>query len=390
MHCPNCRSAVPAGSRFCNGCGAQIPVAAPPPTGRPVGRPAPPPHARTNMGGPSVPTMMPHAAAAAAGAPARKKPMGALIFAISALVALLIISGVVVAKARSGQPVFGGSGFRLPWGPGTTQAAGTDLPPGPGVVGNTGFPLVPGAPVTGATKNPDGMSPSVLIAPGSQPRAGSSVVTVQPTPLPPGPGVMESSGPNGSVGSPVTSGPKTPEPDNADFDRYLRWLQYVENQRAGLRAEGETESFRVIDQFYQTALGLSDPDADNVAENFDRNIQDTLIRTQTAMRNFRENILRTKPRVPADCMALDQYYLRAVELEAEQTAKLMEALARKDIGRIRSVGKSGVGSIDVNLGLANKCLEQVYRQRGLNQQFRIETGGNSSLLGGLMGLGGMH
>jgi hypothetical protein len=63
--------------------------------------------------------------------------------------------------------------------------------------------------------------------------------------------------------------------------------------------------------------------------------------------------------------------------------------ARKDIGRIKQLGRAGVSNIDMNLGMANRELERVYHQRGLNQQFRIETGGNSSMLGGMTGLGGL-
>jgi hypothetical protein len=69
--------------------------------------------------------------------------------------------------------------------------------------------------------------------------------------------------------------------------------------------------------------------------------------------------------------------------------QLLDALVRKDIGRIKQIGRTATGRIDRNLGMANMRLEQAYRGRGLNQQFRIETGGNASMLGGLMGMGGM-
>jgi len=77
-----------------------------------------------------------------------------------------------------------------------------------------------------------------------------------------------------------------------------------------------------------------------------------------------------------------------VDQESQATARL-DALGRRDIGTIKQIGGSGVGLIDRNLGLANRALERVYRGRGLNQQFEIQTGGNSSMLGGMVGLGGI-
>jgi hypothetical protein len=185
--------------------------------------------------------------------------------------------------------------------------------------------------------------------------------------------------------------PQQPPPDNSDFDRYLRWLQFIENERAGLRAQGETEAFRVIDSFYQAALQLADPYSNDVQvqQQFDQGMQLTLQRALRAAQVMRNN-LRTHPPVPPDCRALHQFYTTAAAQEADQTALLLDALARKDIGRVRSVGRSGMGMIDRNLGQANLELERVYKGRGLNPQFRIETGGNSSMLGGMLGLGGLR
>jgi hypothetical protein len=165
----------------------------------------------------------------------------------------------------------------------------------------------------------------------------------------------------------------------------------VENERAKLRAAGETQSFRVIQSFYAAAFNLADPDANDaqVQAQFDANLRAQLNQAVRDIGLFRNNILRSKPPVPADCGALDQYYMAAVGQEAQETAALLDALNRKDIGRIKQIGGSGVGLIDRNLGLANKALEKVYRGRGLNQQFEIQTGGNSSMLGGMVGLGGV-
>lgn len=180
--------------------------------------------------------------------------------------------------------------------------------------------------------------------------------------------------------------PQAPAPrDNRDFDAYLRWLRYVENERQGLRAQGETESFRLIEAFYQNALNMADPDA--VDGQFDRHLQVTLNNTVRAIQLFRNNVLRTKPRVPVDCQQLDRYYMDALRQEGDTTAGLFHAMATKDIGRIKMLGRQGVAGIDRNLRNANRELEKVYRGRDLNPDFAIEAGGNSSLLGGMMGLG---
>jgi len=189
----------------------------------------------------------------------------------------------------------------------------------------------------------------------------------------------------------TTGAPTAPNPalEAASFDRYIRWLRDVENFRAELRARGETESFAVIEQFYRAMLGLSDPDSNeaDLERQFNEGLRMKLGQVVSDIRLTWRNIERTKPPVPLDCGALDRYFMRAVQLEGEQTTAILEALSRRDIGGIRSIGRRGVAEIDVQLGAANIELERVYRQRGLNPLFRIQTGGNSSLLGGMLGLG---
>jgi hypothetical protein len=192
-------------------------------------------------------------------------------------------------------------------------------------------------------------------------------------------------------GAPVMgANPPPPVPDNSDFDRYIRWLQFVENERKGLRAQGETEIFNMLPSLLGGDLAaiLGDPDNVNEEESFARMQQNQVNKVNQiarAMQLFAQNIRRTKPPVPADCKALDAYYMSAMDEEARQTVVSLDAFARKDVGKLKQVMRQGVGGIDTQLGLANKELEKAYRGRGLNQLFTISTGGTSSVLGGLVG-----
>lgn len=335
-----------------------------------------------------------------------RKPVALLVAILALITGGVAVGGYMMFQKSTRNPVTAGQMAAAPAAPGVQQAPSAQLPSGPGVVTAPSRPSDPGKPVTASPQTPpsDGMAPSVVMAPGSRTPSAPSVTQAPGVQTPTAPPVVAAPQQPVEPQRPVTAAvPKQPEsrpqaqaqpqapPDNRDFDRYVRWLQYVEQERAGLRAQGETESFRMIDNFYQAALGLANPDANDalLQQQFDRNMQLTLQRTVAAIQLFRQNIIRTKPPVPPDCKALDQYYMAAMEQEGVATASLLEALARKDIGRIKQISRMGTGNIDRNLGMANRKLEEVYRGRGLNQQFRIETGGNASMLGGLMGLGGM-
>ncbi len=442
MNCSRCRAALPAGSLFCNACGSPVQ-----PTGQTQAMPPqPPPQNRTQQfAGPpqtqqyqsplhaqtqqfSAPPYPPQAAPgqpmagdpyrtqqvpqqpyAAAGypqaayPPAEASPKRRPVLLLSALLVLLLagLGGAGVLMLRRNQnPLVGAAPAPLPAGPGVTQTASADLPQGPGVTATQSAPLAPGAPVTGTVKKPDNEVPSIMMAPGSRVPQGGSVTTVQTPSIPTAPSVLQAPGQPARPTLPVTgvapsapSAPAAPAPrDNGDFDRYIQWLRFVEQERSALRAQGETESFRIIEQFYGVMLGFSDPAADDIAlqRQFDQNLRNSLNRALTAVQVFRTNIMRTKPPVPSDCKSLDNYYMAAVDEESRQTAALMQSLAGRDMGAIRSISKVGVGRIDQNLGMANKQLAKAYEGRGLNQQFTIETGGNSSMLGGLIGLGGMR
>lgn len=322
--------------------------------------------------------------------------LGILLFAAGAGAGSVALIKMNQARSAGGGAT-GAQAPSVPHAPGVQQAATPEGPTGPGaMLGRNPVPP-PGPPVTATNKGPDGIAPSVLMGPGGQAPSGPSVVSSPGTPdLPAGPSPLQQTPPQPRPGQsplqqPNRAMPQAPPapPDNSDFDRYLRWMQFVENERSGLRAQGETEAFRTVEGFYQIMLGLADPDSNDAAmeRQFQQSLQLQIRRTVAAIQLFRTNIMRTRPPVPSDCKALDQYYLSAVSQEGVQTAALLDALSRRDIGAIRRVGKTGVAKIDRDLGMANRKLEEVYRQRGLNQQFQIETGGNSSMLGGLIGLG---
>lgn len=406
MHCANCRAPLTPGSRFCNGCGAAV-TAGPTPGGDRTGAYQRPPQAGPPSQPGAHPTFQPPTSTpnytAAPEPVAAKKPV-ALLAAALALLATGVVAGSLLLFQKSRAPVTGGQVAAVPQAPGLQQAPTQSLPQGPGVITAPSTPQAPGQPVTSAPQVPksDGMAPNVMMAPGSTAPSAPSVTQAPSVQAPAAPPVLaapnQAPAPAPAVTGAVPRAQPRPAPpaqpqvvDNSDFDRYIRWLQFVEQERAGLRAQGETESFRMIEGFYQTAMGLADPDSNDVVmqQQFDRNIQITLQRTVAAIRIFRTNILRTKPAVPADCKALDQFYMAAMEQEGLLTANLIDALTRKDIGRIKMLARGGTASIDRNLGQANLRLEQTYRGRGLNQLFRIETGGNSSMLGGLMGMGGL-
>lgn len=347
-------------------------------------------------------TMMPQgapqfAAAAPPAAPARK-PVALLV-----LLALLILGAfgagatVLVQSAlgkKGGVGVLGSKQAALPAGPGAALNSSPQSPQGPGVMNAIGSPPPVGAPVTAHKgQNPD-LPPSMLLSQGQRSPSSPSVLTLPTRTAPPGPSPLQvaptppPSGPSVAMQAPRTP---PPPPDNSDFDRYLVWLRRVEEFRAALRAEGETQSFGVISDFFGAMMGLSDPDANDmeIQQRFNQGLMNKLNAVVHDIRLTLVNIQRTKPPVPDDCRALDLYYTQAVRLESEFTVRILQALATKNIGMIRSLGTRASSEINQNLGRANLKLREAYRGRGLNQLFEIETGSNGSMLGGLGGLKGL-
>lgn len=396
MHCPHCRAALPAGSRFCNSCGAAI-AAAPAPHAPAAPAPGYAPQ-QTVYGAPQ-----PGYGAAPAGyspgpygAPGVAAPVGTGRKPVLLLAALLVLilglvggAAVLVVRNRAGS-VVGGKQPLIPTGQGVQQAANPEAPRGPGALSSQGQMPPSGQPLTAAPRQPDGMAPSVLMAPGSQTPSAPSVTSVRQPALPNAPSAVSVTPQPGPAAPPVVgqrarAAAPQPTPDNSDFDRYIRWLRFVENERRGLRAKGENEIFRLLPLLITGGFDiqtLSDPDADPQEMNR-RRLQATFNETLRAMNITWANIRRTKPAVPSDCRALDSYYMAGMEEEMVQTANVLRAFTAGNIGDLKSIGGRAVANIDEKLGLANRELESAFRQRGLNQQFRIETGGGSSMLGGL-------
>jgi len=338
-------------------------------------------------------------AAAHAAQPVPAPVSGGKPWWLLAVLLLVVAGGVtfgVVAMAKNRQPsLVAGATPQAPIGPGVAQNPQPGMPQAPGVTQNpAGIPPPPGAPVTGGkTGNPD-MAPGITMGPGTG-SPGSPSVTMAPTvPLPPGPSPVMAPQPAPTPAPSVAQGqqPAPPQPrDNSDLDRYLRWMQYVENERRGLRSIGETQSFALMEGYLNTLLSLADPDANETvaAQQMEQRMANMFRQTLVAINQFQQNIQRTRPPVPSDCKALDNLYLSASLREAQATAQLVQAMSRRDIGTIKTIGRSAVADINSKLGQANLELERVYKGRGLNQLFKIDAGGGSSMLDGISGLGGL-
>jgi hypothetical protein len=395
MNCARCGGALPRGSRFCNGCGAQVVAGAAAPSPRSV--PPAPAHSRTPH---PRPQPQPHAAAYAPGAadaanaagagevgPSRR-PMMLLIAAILLLTAGVTAAGIfLVPGARA--TVLGAVAPQLAASPALQEALPGDLPAAPSLLTGDSPGLPPSSPVTQGASRPDEEIPSLIMAPGSRvPTAGAPVTAQERAPLPAGPNPIAGMSPPLPVGPGVHgSQPPPPPVDNQDLDRYVRWLQYVEQERANLRAQAETESFRLFGSFYDSIIGLSDPFANEAGaeQQIQQGLQQAFVRTADAIQKFRQNIVRSKPPVPHDCQAVDRFYMRAMDVEGQQTLALFNALGNRDIGQVRAIGSSSVAEIDQNLTRADQELQKVFHGRRLNPQFKIQTG--PSMLSGMIGMG---
>lgn len=426
MQCPNCRTSLPPGSRFCNGCGASMGTPAAP-TGS-AGRPgapqntqAPPPprawgqpaqpsgqgqpgygssnqtqYGQTQYGQqpgyapPDNRTLSYPSAPPPAAAPEARKPIGLLIGAIVLLLVTVAGGTVMVVKGRGKNQasVTAVQTPSLPDGPGALQSSTPEAPAGPGLLNNRVAPP-PNAPaVTGATKKPDDMAPSVLLGSGSTPPTAPSVVSGSATPPPPAaPSVLNAQPTPPPAAPPVTAAtpprPRaTPQPapapaprDHRDFERYLQWLQFVENERVALQAQGQVAMFQqqVAPLMDQLNMAL-DPEAMSEAQMANRQFQlkAGLVRdVQRAMAQFHQNVMRTKPPVPADCRGVDNYYMSAMNVEQQVTLQSIQAFANNDLARLLVIKQTGTRPIYQNLRMADHALRQVFKSRELPVVFEI-------------------
>ena len=420
--CPRCRTALPAGSMFCNACGTPLNPAVPP-----GGTPRQPPQAYPNQAYPTQgypPQAYPNQAAGnvtqawpapnqpyAGAVPPGYTPTGQYAAVpeapakkpVALLIALLLLLTVGVGGAsvyfirRQANPLTSGATGQVPSSPGVSQGVAPGMPASPNIAsGEPTPPPGPSSPVTAGVKPPDGMAPSILMSPGSRAPSSPSVVQSPGVSIPEAPSITQGMAPQAPDGPSMAAAPTAPPaPDNSDLDRYIRWLQYVERERADLRAQGETQIFSMIPDLLGgnvAAIFGDDPDVATEQQRMAQMQQSQINKVNQivrAMQLFAQNIRKTKPPVPTDCKALDTFYMGAMDEEARQTVVTLDAFSKHDIGRLRQVMRTGVGGIDAKLGSANLELQRVFKGRGLNQVFTIETGRSSSVFGGLVGsLGG--
>lgn len=415
MRCPNCGTTLPAGSRFCNGCGSAM-GAPGAPAQAPVPRPQAPPQPQPWTGSPQpnspspghrpVGSPNPFAAAppAAGTAAPSRKPVGLLIGVVVLLVAAVAVGGVVVVQGRmrAAASVTASQTPELPLGPGVQQAASPEAPNGPGLMASRVPPPPKGPSVVAQAEKPNDMAPSVLLGTGTEPPRAPSVVSGNATPqVPEGPSPLAFQPPQPPAGPPVTAsggGSKPPPPkpqprpqqppDHRDLERYLEWLRYVENERVTLRAQAQGPLLTEMLAPLQNALALTDPDVnENVLMAQDQQRKGMLFRNiQRAMHVFHANVRRTKPPVPQDCRVVDFHFMGAMQLESELEMAVINAFLKNDLGRLMVLKQTGVRGIDSRLRQANFALRQVFRGRNLPESFEITSGNGAGLGGPFQGL----
>lgn len=411
MNCPICRAKLPAGSRFCNACGASIGGSAPQ-GDRTLSYPAPPqpPPAAAPPSGYTAPGYNPSGSAPySPPVPTpRKKPVALLAALIT--VVLVGVGGATVAlvKGRQSAVTAGLNGSGLPGNPVTEVASGA-LPPGPGVTNAATPTPAPGKPVTASPNLPkpkpgDDMAPGLTFGGGTT-NTGSSVtavpniatptappLTMTPNATPPR-GQRVDAAPNRPAprGNPVTAAPQPQAPNNdAVFDRYLKWLEFVEGERQKMSAIQANMQQAQIKEFYDMIFAMSDPNAgpevDQRAMRMPQQKMAEFAEVQRRVGIFWQNILRTKPPVPEDCKFLDGFYTEAARQCIIAAQEMQVALPRMDMGSIKSAG-ARMNVVNANLKRANQELEKVRDVRRLPFTWSINQEGGGG--GGMGGLGGM-
>jgi hypothetical protein len=398
MHCPNCRSTLPAGSRFCNACGSSIggsgftndrTQAFPPPqpTARPAGAPAPGPY-NPASGQPYMPPPIPPAGAT-------KKPIAALV-AILLLTAVGVTAGTIAVMKSRKPAVVAGAMPDEPLGPGVAQSGTPGAPSGPGVVhGKPGRPLPPGSPVQSAPGKPGSpdMAPSVVMGPGSSAPNAPSVVQAPGVQTPSAPSVVYQPPTKGPGGAPVQGAPRSqpkpapavtgapPVPQGRDsVDDYLRWLRWVEGQRQLVTARAASESAARYREFMDLLLGMAsdDPSVDQRMMQMPQEAMRSFGAVQQAQVNFWIQMNNTnKPPVPADCRYLDNYYLSAGKIAIQMGRDLQVAMQRGDIGLIKRAA-SNQALVERNLSKANDELNKIRDVRRLPDDWMIQSGAGTS------------
>ncbi len=364
-----------------------------------------------SYGAPGQPSLYPQAALPEERG-RKSAPYWLLALAIAVLVGGVGTAAVLVIQSKSKSGVTGAQIPALPSGGGVPLAGAPLTPAGPGVVRAPGLPPMPsGVPVVSAPSgNPD-MAPPVIAAPGSRPGAAPSVIAAPRSPQMPGPSPLMAIPQPPQPGAPLTRGVGSPMPrgpsalqnqppapqaprDNRDFERYLAWLRFVENERNRVMRE----AWSLLGPALGDSVKPPDFDDPNVELQIQRKQQASNAVFQqvlVAIQRFEANIARTKPAVPRDCVDLDQEFVKAQRLNGFLTGRMVQALATVNtnpgaaLGIVPQVthqmdrelfGKFGA------LAQANRKLQAVFRGRGIEPSFEIDS---TSMMGGSGGLGGL-
>jgi hypothetical protein len=338
-----------------------------------------------------------------------KKPV-ALLAAVLALVTTGVVAGSLFLMKKSNTAVTAGQVAAVPEAPGLQQAPTQALPQGPGVVSAPGRPQVPGQPVTSAPQRPkeDGMAPNVMMAPGTQSPTAPSVTQAPSVQAPAAPSVIaappQPQAPAASVTRAPSAAPKPAAPapapvvDNRQFDRYIQWLQFVEDKRQEFRnvAAGDLPNF--VARIYDIGINSENPERDLgiMVNQYNRNI---LVSTRMFQNSLRNSRAQWRLVVPQDCAVLDRNYMEAVTLEAESTGMIMqslgEAMRLKNIGMAKTTGERFKRMIYPRLKVANRELDRVYKARNYDPDANIHIddkplmGDSNNSLGGMGGMLGI-
>ncbi len=349
---------------------------------------------------PGAPTFVPPA-------PSTRKPV-----ALLAALLVLLLAGVAgaclwVAGAKRGAPLLGGRVAAVPTGTGVTQSASPDAaPPAPGVIAAPNGTPPSGAPVTGAVRRPDGSAPPILMAPNSSASRAPSVMVSPGVATPAAPPVVASPGLGAPAGAPVTGSPSArptrgpsavaaPQPaprDNSDFDAYLQWLRFVENERKQLADSAQNMATVLMVQgqadLLKNMLALSDPDVNpqQLQSDTQRKYYQAFMEFRRRMMVFHHDVFSTKPRVPQDCRRLDADFTAAIVLEAKLEEQALRAMSNSDLMAALQT-KSATADIYARLRDADRELDEVSRARGVSKPFSISGGEQTSTMDVLRGLG---
>lgn len=324
MDCPHCRTALPAGARFCSGCGRSVPatpaeegghpappVGARPPEGDAVpplaGRPPNPPLSEENNTERwldySSPSGRPERIVRPSGDPDSRSRV---VLLLAALLALLLV---------------GGGAFWL-----------LGRPRG-----------VPG-----------------------------SVATVRPAPAPPGPAVTQA-----PASPPPPAAAPQPQGMPEDIRRYLAFLQGVETQRKQYEAQLSQQMLAVIPN-------LMAPDFSENAQPPDQQLvrQYDQMARQYSQATIRFQTEAQRVNVPLACRKLHGYYSTALSLNPRLILETAQRLGAGDYAGLLAMRSSIGKTIADNYRAADEELGRICAQYRVPKPFDIGNsgGGNSVLL----------